>query len=137
MVRWLMIVVAIFGASGVAIGAAGAHALPDLLGGRGLDAAEVSKEIERVETGVRYQLFHTVALLCLSLSPATQNSRLLKLSAAAMSVGILLFSGGLFYHVFFNNAAVMKIVPYGGTLMIASWVGLGLSAIFYSGKQNN
>jgi uncharacterized membrane protein YgdD (TMEM256/DUF423 family) len=130
--RWLLIIVAIFGASGVAIGAAGAHALPKLLNARGLAAEEVTKEIERVETGVRYQLFHTVAVLALVLSPAFRRSRLLNFSAAIMCLGVIFFSGGLFVHVFFSNEAVMKIVPYGGTMLIAGWIGIAIAAIFTS-----
>ena len=53
----------ILGALGVALGAFGAHALPAYLQQRGLDAQEVTRRTSLLETGVRYELWHVLAIL--------------------------------------------------------------------------
>ena len=77
---WLA-VAALLGASGVAFGAGGAHALRSTI---------VPEYLDVFETGVRYHLIHAVALLALALAG---EGRAIALPAALLTAGILLFSG--------------------------------------------
>lgn len=111
--RWLIIAGAIAGAIGVAAGAFGAHAL----------TARVTPErLQTFETGVRYQMYHALALLVvgwLSLhSPAWQFNA----AGIAFMSGIIIFSGSLFLLVLTDTPWLGAITPIGGVAFIAGWV---------------
>src|SRR5215212_5875944 len=77
----------IFGFLGVAAGAFGAHALrsrvpPDLLA--------------VFETGARYQMYHSLALLAVALAAARAPSSPASAAGWLFCAGIVLFSGGLY-----------------------------------------
>ena len=55
------------GALAVIVGAFGAHALPGWLSQQGLEAVVVARRLETLETGVRYHMYHALALLGLGL----------------------------------------------------------------------
>lgn len=81
---------AILGASGVALGAFGAHALKDTL--------TKSGHLESWRTAVAYQLFHATALIGVS-ALARENpygEANLQRSGQLMAVGSLLFSGSIY-----------------------------------------
>jgi len=59
----LIVIACILGALGVIIGAFGAHALPNYLTEQGLAEADVLKHEANLNTGVRYHMYHTLALL--------------------------------------------------------------------------
>lgn len=106
---------ALLGALGVAAGAFGAHALrgrltPDMM--------------DTFETGVRYHLVHTLALLAVAWAvtrwpgPATSAAGWLFLA------GILLFSGSLYGLSFTGIRALGAITPFGGVAFITGWLAL-------------
>jgi uncharacterized membrane protein YgdD (TMEM256/DUF423 family) len=85
--RTFLLLGAIFGFLGVALGAFGAHAL------RG----RLSPEMLAVfETGVRYQMYHTLALLITGLVMARIDGWLFHLAGWCFVAGILIFSGSLY-----------------------------------------
>jgi uncharacterized membrane protein YgdD (TMEM256/DUF423 family) len=49
--------------------------------------------------------------------------------AGVMLAGASIFGGEIAFHTLTGNAAFQMLAPVGGTLMIASWVGLALLAI--------
>ncbi len=117
--RTIMVVAALYGFSGVILGAFGAHALkgrlaPDML---------VS-----FETGVRYQLVHALLLLILALWARNAPSSLLSWSSMLVSVGVLLFSGSIYLLATreltgFAWARVLgPVTPLGGLLLISGWL---------------
>ena len=55
-------------ATGVALGAFGAHGLKQVIGDWYTDASVASTRLENWETGVRYQMFHGLALLLIGLA---------------------------------------------------------------------
>ena len=65
----LVLIAALSGAISVGIGAMGAHSLPKQLEARGYSESVVQKKLDQCELGVRYQLFHSIAVLALGLSP--------------------------------------------------------------------
>ena len=124
---WIVIA-AVLGGLAVITGAFGAHALPDWLKRRGLDDALVSRRQESLEIGVRYQMYHALALLALAWLHAQAPSRMTTLAGVFWLVGILLFSGCLYGYVLTGLRPLAMIVPIGGLSFIAGWCALALAA---------
>lgn len=110
---------ALFGGSGVALGAFGAHAMqqrvtPDLLA--------------VFETGVRYQMYHALALLGVALAAnRLPESALLYAAGWLFVLGILVFSGSLYALVFSGVRTFGAITPIGGVAFLAGWTCFGLA----------
>jgi uncharacterized membrane protein YgdD (TMEM256/DUF423 family) len=110
----------LFCGSAVVLGAFGAHLLSDLLS---------SDALQSFEVGVRYQFFHGLALLYLSLS---QNSKKgITTTALFFVVGTLLFSISIYllslstmYGDTGLPAILGPVTPIGGLLLILGWVNL-------------
>jgi uncharacterized membrane protein YgdD (TMEM256/DUF423 family) len=144
----LVLIAALSGAISVGIGAMGAHSLPKQLEARGYSESVVQKKLDQCELGVRYQLFHSIAVLALGLSPLAippgfavpSNStstgtpspvkpmRGVKVAAILWILGICCFSGGLYSIVFADQIIHWSIVPLGGTLLILGWLALAATA---------
>lgn len=116
----------IFGAVGVILGAIGSHWLKDRLN---------YWELNSFDTGVRYQLFHTLTLLALVLLMEKLNYPLLTWSGCAFIAGIFLFSGSIYllsiknlFHIY-GSQFLGPITPIGGLLLIIGWVLIAITAI--------
>ncbi len=108
---------AILGLTGVAAGAFGAH---------GLKTKLAPDMLAVFETGVRYQLFHAVALLFVGLAADK-----LRGSAAAgwlFLAGIVVFSGTLFALSTTGIRWLGAITPVGGVALLAGWAAIAWSA---------
>lgn len=125
--RSLLIAACLLAATGVGLGAIGAHGLEDYLTNQGLDADAIAKKIDQCDTGVRYQLYHALALFALGLS-SWSSSKAVQTAGWMMIVGCLFFSGGIYSIVFLNQLGHWAIVPAGGLLMIVSWILLAICA---------
>ncbi len=126
-----LITIGFLGAVAVALGALGAHALkgkletglitPDLLNG--------------FDTGVKYHMYHTFAMLAVVLLKLKFDSKFLTWAYHLFFWGIILFSGSLYFLCTRNlyGADWLKflgpITPIGGLLFVAGWLCLALSAI--------
>lgn len=125
--RRIIVYASVLGCSGVILGALGAHGLDTFLTNQGYAAELIPKRLAQFDTGVRYQLFHAVALLALAGlpygSPASRSwvSRMFLL-------GVMLFSGSLYVLVFTNNTKLGMITPLGGLCWIVGWLLLLLVA---------
>jgi uncharacterized membrane protein YgdD (TMEM256/DUF423 family) len=109
------------GGLAVVLGAFGAHALRDRLGPQMLAV---------FETGVRYQLFHALAMLAVALlSERGRSASLLASSGALFLVGTFLFSGSLYVLTMTGVRWVGAITPIGGICFLGGWVLLALAAI--------
>src|SRR5204863_827524 len=71
----------------VMLGAFGAHALKEKL---------ASDQLQVFETGVRYQMYHALALIFVAVLSDKINSSLLTVSGYLFLSGIVLFSGSLY-----------------------------------------
>ena len=78
---------ALFSGLGVGLGAFGAHALKNTLSEYALGV---------FETGVRYQMYHGLALLAVGFVASRVETTAVKASGIAFAVGILIFSGSLY-----------------------------------------
>jgi uncharacterized membrane protein YgdD (TMEM256/DUF423 family) len=105
------------GATGVTLGAFGAHYLKSALEKGGKTAVW--------QTGVQYHLVHAAALLALcAASRGTEYS----LTAKLWTAGIVLFSGSLYGLALGGPRILGPITPIGGACFIAGWVALGIAS---------
>jgi len=105
----------------VALGAFGAHTLKAYL-----DAGSLAV----FETGVRYQMYHALALLAVGIIHSAFPAKAVRLTHALFLAGIVLFSGSLY--VLALRAASGSVglgglgilTPIGGLFFLAGWVSL-------------
>jgi uncharacterized membrane protein YgdD (TMEM256/DUF423 family) len=116
----------ILGIIGVMIGAYAAHGLEAYLQKQSIGAEDIAKRIDQCDVAVRYHMLHTLAILVLGLSSATNRSRLGTAAMIFWFLGILLFCGGLYSMVFLGKMGHWAIVPSGGLCFILGWFGLVL-----------
>ena len=100
----------------MAIGAFGAHAFKPSLIAMG--------RVDTYELAVRYQFFHTLAMLGIGVLMTQLPVRFLKLSALFFLGGIVFFSGSLYVLCFTGLTVFGAVTPFGGLLFIAGWVML-------------
>lgn len=106
----------VLGALAVILGAFGAHGLRDKLAPEMLAVFEV---------GVRYHMYHALALLAVSLAPASLWSSPATVAAAWSWVGgILVFSGSLYALTLSGIKWLGAITPIGGVAFIVGWLAL-------------
>ena len=120
---------AILGGTGVAIGAFGAHALPAWLESTGLDDVTVTRRIEAFHAGVRYQLIHALALLCVGILSAERSDIWQGRAGTCFTLGVVVFSGLLYALTLTGVTYLGRIVPVGGLLMICGWLCLARSTV--------
>ncbi len=123
----LLALAGIFGATAVALGAWAAH---------GLEAAYGVRATALVETGVRYQLWHALAMIgALALyrtarpDPARGGVVWLARAEQLFAVGVILFSGALYGLAFGGPRWVGMVAPVGGLGLIAGWLALAWGGV--------
>ncbi len=114
----------IFGASAIVLGAFGAHGLKELLD---------DGQIAVFETGVKYQMYHALFLLFVSLVPVVTD-KAKKAITILVITGVLLFSFSLYFlscnDLFsFDFKKIGFVTPIGGLLLIAAWTVLFLNLL--------
>lgn len=107
-------------AATIAIGAFGAHGLKQIIDGPALDTFEV---------GVRYQMYHGLAILILGFAPWL-SQKLKKTVFWFFIIGILFFSGSIYLLslnsvLSFEATKIGFITPIGGLMFILGWVRMG------------
>jgi len=112
-------------ALGVAIGAFGAHGLPEFLESR-FGAEVVPKRIEQFETGVRYHLYQAFGLVVLGLAAERRTSKCFAFAGWLFVASIVLFSGMLYVLVVLNMPTLGMVVPLGGVAAIIAWAALAV-----------
>ena len=127
--RLTIVIAAVLGASGVALGAYQAHGLEKRLVRGEVPADQVSRRVENAAVAVRYQLIHAVALLSLAAIAAKGDSKILIAARWLLVGGVLLFSGGLYFIAFTRHVGHWAIVPSGGVLLIVAWLDVGFHAL--------
>jgi uncharacterized membrane protein YgdD (TMEM256/DUF423 family) len=109
------LLVGLAGASAVALGAFGAHALRNVL-----DAAHY----ELWHTAVEYHFWHALAL---AIVVACGQGRASRVAIWLLALGIVLFSGSLYGLALGSPRWLGIVTPFGGVAFIAGWIALGLS----------
>lgn len=118
---WLwMLFAGLSGFIGVAAGAFGAHALKSRLDAEMLGI---------FETGVRYQMYHTLALLGLAFLAAWRRGTLVTLAGTCFVLGILVFSGSLYVLALSGQRIWGAVTPFGGLAFLIGWLALTIHGI--------
>ena len=123
---------AVLGALSVILGAFAAHSLKNHL---------TTDQIEIFQTGVRYQFYHTFAILAIGIISIHNPSKWLKNSGYAFIIGIVCFSGSLYLLASRFAIGIESwnwlgpITPIGGVFFIVGWICLfiGISKIKNNG----
>ena len=124
---WLMIG-AVLGFLGVALGAFGAHGLERVFHSWDLSPAEYAKRMQNWEVAVRYQMYHALALLAVGLLAERKKSRWLTWAGGTFCLGVLVFSGCLYAYALTGVRVLGMIVPIGGVSLLAGWLALAVAA---------
>ena len=100
----------------VTLGAFGAHKLNELL---------TTEKLNSFETGVRYQFYHSLALLIIGLNANKLNAT--ALIGKFMLIGIVFFSFSIYLLslqelIGINLSILGPITPIGGGLLMISWL---------------
>ncbi|MDL0431120.1 DUF423 domain-containing protein [Marinobacter sp. TBZ242] len=112
--RPVLICGALFALLAVMTGAFGAHGLRGALSERGLEV---------FQTAVTYQIYHSLALILVSMLPVAGLPRhLLGIAAGFFVAGILLFSGSLYLLVLTDMRWVGPVTPVGGISFMVGWI---------------
>lgn len=111
----------LLGLLGVALGAFGAHALKELLVENG--------RLETYELAVRYQFYHSLALLLIGSLSEKFGTSILRWAALFIFIGVVLFSGSLFAFALTNVKGFAMITPLGGVLMLIGWASMVYSIL--------
>jgi uncharacterized membrane protein YgdD (TMEM256/DUF423 family) len=120
MERTFLLAGAVAGFIGVAFGAFGAHGL------RGRLSPEM---LSVFETGVRYQMYHALALLLTAIVAGRADGRAVAAAGWLFVTGIALFSGSLYVLAVTGVTAFGAITPIGGVAFLAGWVCLAVAAL--------
>lgn len=122
--RFSIVTGSIAGFVAVALGAYAAHGLPDTM---------TAQAEAWVDTGLRYQGMHALALVAVGLLPrANLWSRV---AAWAFLLGMLLFSGLLYAMAFTSISDLAAMVPVGGMLLMLGWAALFGYAVTYRDRE--
>lgn len=114
---WLML-----GDSGAALavitGAFGAHILESIIS---------EKVFITYQKAVRYQMYHSIALIIVTLLSSQTSTKALNIAGWSFLIGILTFSGSLYLLVFTGASWLGAITPIGGVAFVIGWISLGFS----------
>jgi uncharacterized membrane protein YgdD (TMEM256/DUF423 family) len=76
------------------------------------------------ETGVRYHVYHALALLAVGLISARWPGRGVNAAGWCFVAGVLIFSGSLYALALSGERKLGAITPIGGVLFLAGWLCL-------------
>ena len=121
--KWLFIA-ALSGFLCVMIGAFAAHGLSKVL---------EPKELAWIETGVKYQMFHTLAIMGIGIAQLCRESlvanKMANVAAGSWALGVLLFSGSLYALALGAGKFLAWVTPIGGTLFLIGWLCLAYGSL--------
>lgn len=117
-----LIIASISGLLSVALGAFGAH---------GLKGKISESLLSAFQTGVHYQMFHTLALFALAVLMLNLANlpKAIVVAAYCWVAGMLLFSGSLYALALGGPSWLGPITPLGGVLLMAGWLSLAIALV--------
>jgi uncharacterized membrane protein YgdD (TMEM256/DUF423 family) len=119
MARTFLTLAAISGFLAVALGAFGAHGLRE----------RVAPDLLAVfEVGVRYHMYHALALAIVAVALERWPAPLLEWAGWCFVAGTVVFSGSLYVLVLSGTRWLGAITPFGGVAFLAGWVLLAVAA---------
>lgn len=112
-------IAALSGAMMVMLGAYAAH---------GLAARTTEAMVSAVETGVRYQAWHTLAMMVVLVWRRVQPLAGQYWVLMLWSLGVVCFSGSL-YVMALAGIGLGMVTPVGGVLLMAGWLALAVVVV--------
>src|SRR3954466_2100969 len=109
--RFPLVAGALLAATGVALGAFGAHGLKALLSPEALGWWQ---------TAVQYQMWHAIGLVAIGAGPVPGK----RAPALLLAAGTAIFSGSLYAMALTGAIWLGAVTPVGGALMVAGWAWL-------------
>ncbi len=128
MIRWIVLLAGLVGASAVGLGAYAAHGLEKQLTASGMEPEIVAKKLNTCDIAVRYHMAHAVALLALAAPPRTFAPKRRTLATLFFLLGLGLFCGILYAQAMAGLVGMNLVVPFGGVSFIAGWIVLATCA---------
>lgn len=104
--------------SAVGLGAMAAHMLKPIL-------TEV--QAANWQTGVHYQILHGIALLMIGFTGVT--GRNIRIAVWLFTLGIIVFSGGLYVNALTGFKPLGRVIPIGGLAWIVGWFLLAIGGV--------
>jgi uncharacterized membrane protein YgdD (TMEM256/DUF423 family) len=104
----------------VALGAFGAH---------GLKPRITPELMEVFETGVRYHMYHALALLSVGWGAMRWPGNWVQVAGWSFTFGIVVFSGSLYLLAMTGLGWLGAITPIGGVAFLIGWAALAISAL--------
>jgi uncharacterized membrane protein YgdD (TMEM256/DUF423 family) len=133
MIRRFILIGSILGMTAVGLGAFGAHILKTIL---------TEYQVQIFETGVRYQFYHTFALIAAAFLGRWVGSRWTSIACWLFLAGIVCFSGSLYALALIDVLAMQAlapvlgpVTPLGGLLFMAGWLVLFRAGFDYKGSR--
>lgn len=108
----------------VILGAFGAHGLKQIV---------PPETVSTFETGVRYHIYHSFALIATGILFDKGRKSWMKFAGISFILGIVLFSGSLYLLTIIkatDTVGLSKlgiITPFGGLFFIAGWIALAIA----------
>lgn len=124
----ILIAASLFGAAAVLFGALGTHSLRNLL---------TPEELNSFETGVRFQMYHAIALLGMIPVAGKAKKNIVQLAFYFFIAGIVFFSFSIYLFAGLEiigtsvNRFLRLLTPLGGLLLIFGWL-----LLFYTGFRS-
>jgi uncharacterized membrane protein YgdD (TMEM256/DUF423 family) len=104
----------------VAAGAYGSH---------GLKGRLTPEMMGVFEVGVRYQMYHALALIGVSFASAQWPGSLVTASGWLFLAGTILFSGSIYLLCLTGSKLYGPITPIGGGMLMIGWLCLAIGAL--------
>jgi len=114
-----------FAMTAVALGAFGAHGLKSVLS---------EGQLATFETAVRYQMYHALALIGLSLAGSLFNEKKWRVGGLLLCAGTAVFSCTLYLYLATGVTGFAMLTPLGGSALIIGWLWLIVGA--WQGKHD-
>ena len=127
---WVLWVTAggFLGLFGVAMGAAGTHALEGRVAADSLDT---------VETAVRFQMYHAIALVALGGLSRVWRTRFVTWAGGLLLFGTIIFCGSLYLLALLDIGVFGAVAPVGGLSLMAGWAALAVGGVIdYRSARN-
>jgi uncharacterized membrane protein YgdD (TMEM256/DUF423 family) len=118
--RLFFILGSVLAGVGVALGAFAAHGLRNTLS---------AADLATFEVGVRYHMYHALALLAVAGAVARWESSTAVAAGWFFTAGIVLFSGSLYLLVLAGPRWLVAITPLGGVAFLVGWALLAWTAL--------
>ena len=80
------------------------------------------------ETGVRYHMYHALALLATAALMTRVDGRAVVVAGWSFLAGILIFSGSLYALALTGVTTLGAITPIGGLAFLIGWAALAIAA---------